>query len=487
MKPWLCLCFFMLSISLPAEIHFRFNRPPFSQSLDEDMRQALQSARPGAELDLLFYELRSPAVVDGLCQAVERGAKARVILDFEEAMRLKSGRGPDLTPIQAVARLKECGVLVISDRNFHKGSAKSHNKLLLLDPDHVFTGSWNATSAGLWDSENQVIHFKGRQVYQALKPEIDRLFMGGIQTEGFTTTQWIPLAMGRVRFCLSPHPACFQMVREVLAGAESSIELAMFSLTHPEILEILAAKAAQGIRVQVTLDSMGAGARARIQDRGSETVSEWLKSRGVIIHIPSGKGLMHHKSCVIDSNLIVTGSLNWSDSGFFRNDENVFFISGSAWVDKYRQAGFSAYSIPGLKPLSAVLTVPVATIEEVTVSGKSMQVRLQGNDDQTYSPVLLQGKKRKEPIWCKQDKEETYCFFEGLSNANEALLLLQSSLYRTQEYVYFRARKSSPNEPLKTVRSALFSDISSSKLEYQLADGICLKRTMPGMYYPCNI
>ncbi|PZV75492.1 phospholipase D-like protein [Algoriphagus aquaeductus] len=34
-------------------------------------------------------------------------------------------------------------------------------------------------------------------------------------------------------------------------------------------------------------------------------------------------GIMHHKFCVIDNQVVITGSYNWSNNAEFRNDENV--------------------------------------------------------------------------------------------------------------------------------------------------------------------
>ena len=32
---------------------------------------------------------------------------------------------------------------------------------------------------------------------------------------------------------------------------------------------------------------------------------------------------MHDKFCVIDNQLVITGSYNWSDNAEFKNDENI--------------------------------------------------------------------------------------------------------------------------------------------------------------------
>ena len=44
---------------------------------------------------------------------------------------------------------------------------------------------------------------------------------------------------------------------------------------------------------------------------------------------------MHHKFCVIDKSVVVTGSFNWTDQAVNHNQENLLFIENKELAAKY--------------------------------------------------------------------------------------------------------------------------------------------------------
>lgn len=45
--------------------------------------------------------------------------------------------------------------------------------------------------------------------------------------------------------------------------------------------------------------------------------------------------LVHHKFVIIDNNIVMTGSINWTKSAFFGNFENVLVTNESAIVKPF--------------------------------------------------------------------------------------------------------------------------------------------------------
>lgn len=46
-------------------------------------------------------------------------------------------------------------------------------------------------------------------------------------------------------------------------------------------------------------------------------------------------GIMHNKFCVIDNQVVITGSYNWSSNAEFKNDENISIIKDNTMASKY--------------------------------------------------------------------------------------------------------------------------------------------------------
>lgn len=103
-------------------------------------------------------------------------------------------------------------------------------------------------------------------------------------------------------------------ILKALDDAEVSIFVVMAWFTNDRLFEKLVQKHEEGLDVKLAIFDDGIN-----------------KKHGVdIAHLPHFKikraqrgGIMHNKFCVIDNQVVITGSYNWSDNAEFRNDENV--------------------------------------------------------------------------------------------------------------------------------------------------------------------
>jgi len=96
--------------------------------------------------------------------------------------------------------------------------------------------------------------------------------------------------------------------------ARVSIRVLMAWFTNQALLDKLIEKYNSGIDVQIAIYDDGVN-----------------KKHGVDISLLPNKlikrgqrgGLMHDKFCVIDNQIVITGSYNWTNNAEFRNDENI--------------------------------------------------------------------------------------------------------------------------------------------------------------------
>ena len=56
------------------------------------------------------------------------------------------------------------------------------------------------------------------------------------------------------------------------------------------------------------------------------TEYDLFKQAGLKVFVDGNKGQMHHKVMIIDGQIVVTGSYNFSNSAETRNDENLIVI-----------------------------------------------------------------------------------------------------------------------------------------------------------------
>lgn len=104
-----------------------------------------------------------------------------------------------------------------------------------------------------------------------------------------------------------------------LQQAKHSIYVAVAWFTRADFFEILLAKAKAGVAVQVAVsnDHINHGAKINhdLLNQYANAQTWWVGD--------GDQNLMHHKFCVIDQKIVITGSFNWSVKAERNNHENI--------------------------------------------------------------------------------------------------------------------------------------------------------------------
>lgn len=110
-----------------------------------------------------------------------------------------------------------------------------------------------------------------------------------------------------------------------LNTARVSILVVMAWFTNETLAAKLIEKYNEGIDVKVAIYDDGINRRHGVDLAGVPT--ERIKS--------SKGGMMHNKFCVIDNQIVITGSYNWSLNAEFKNDENISIIRNNKTASDY--------------------------------------------------------------------------------------------------------------------------------------------------------
>lgn len=114
--------------------------------------------------------------------------------------------------------------------------------------------------------------------------------------------------------CFRPGPiACDLVAIGLIASAKSSLEVSAFELTSASIAGAITTAKRRGVKVRVLID----------QKQLHEPYSKVNALTGVEVRVAALPGLMHDKTLVVDGEVVVTGSYNWTVSAERRNAENL--------------------------------------------------------------------------------------------------------------------------------------------------------------------
>ena len=118
------------------------------------------------------------------------------------------------------------------------------------------------------------------------------------------------------------------VIIDKITKAQSDIRVAVAWFTDEEIIEALSQKAKQGVKVELIIAE---------NDINQKVDFSPLTNYGVdlLFYPPNGYGTMHHKFCIIDKSMVITGSYNWTVNAKKNNGENIMVVKDQAAVDNY--------------------------------------------------------------------------------------------------------------------------------------------------------
>jgi len=193
------------------------------------------------------------------------------------------------------------------------------------------------------------------------------------------------LAKIEVYFSLYDDPE--SIIIEKIDNAKDFINIAMYTFTDREIAQSILKAKDRGVDIKIYLD--------RSQVNAKYTKSRYFINNGIKnIRISSNNYIMHNKFAVIDNEMVITGSYNWTASAGERNNENLLVIDDKniikeyqnqfniLWNNKYSleryqelisKTNISSSSSPEILKQSSALPLPDKIININTASLKELE------------------------------------------------------------------------------------------------------------------
>jgi len=277
---------------------------------------ALAAAIDAAEatVDVAVYELELGSIRDALILAHSRDVSVRVVTETDNI------NSPGIGALQAA------GIPVRGDER----AGLMHHKFVVIDGSQVWTGSMNLTVSSAYRGNNNLLRLSSTWLADQYRREFEEMFV--LDRFGALSLPALPgigteIGDVRVELRFSPEGGVAERIVELLLGAQQSIQIMAYNLTLDSISEAILERAAAGVAVQGVFDE------GQAQNQGSD-VSR-LAQAGLDVWLDGNPGLMHHKVIVVDGELVITGSYNFSRSAEERNDENVLFLFSQELAAQY--------------------------------------------------------------------------------------------------------------------------------------------------------
>ena len=122
----------------------------------------------------------------------------------------------------------------------------------------------------------------------------------------------------RADVCFSPRGGCTNAIVKELNAARSEILVQAYSFTSVPIAKALLDAKKKGVNVQVILDKS-----QKTQRYSSGT---FFKNQGIPILIDAKHTIAHNKIIIIDQQIVITGSFNFTKAAEEKNAENLLIV-----------------------------------------------------------------------------------------------------------------------------------------------------------------
>ena len=295
----------------------------------DDLCSAIVGFIDGAKrkLDIAVQELDCRRISDAIIRARKRKVTVRLVLEASY-LTLNKARPDPYIPGGAneMNRFLHDAILrsainVRSDFN----PKIFHQKFIVRDGSAVLTGSTNFTDTGVSRNLNHLVIVHDRKVANTYSKEFAEIQQGhfGKLNEGHdeapkdVVVSKLPI---RIAFAPDHHPE-MEIMKQMLK-AETRVDFAIFTFAKSSGIDDTMIQLSQsGLTVRGALDGIMANqtwaATRPVKNAGAELYT--VPKKGNV-------GKLHHKLMVIDEQVVIAGSFNYTGPANQLNDENIIIL-----------------------------------------------------------------------------------------------------------------------------------------------------------------
>lgn len=278
-------------------------------------------------IDIAVYGMDViPKIYNALQNAKQRDVKIRIVYD-----KSSSSETDYYTETEKILLLAdEYNSDYIADKPAYTNKLM-HNKFLIFDNKKVLTGSMNISATGLSDyNANAVVIINSEDIAKLYTAEFEQMLSGKFHELKVKPDLPDKFMLGdtKISVYFSPYDKISEKIIPHIANAREYIYIPAFLITHKGLADALMQAKQKNVDVKIIIDANSVTTR--------NTKHEQLRRSNIPLKTENYAGKMHSKSIIIDDKYIITGSMNFSNSGETKNDENILIIENPEFAKEYK-------------------------------------------------------------------------------------------------------------------------------------------------------
>lgn len=265
-------------------------------------------------IHIASFEFDLTPVAEALIAAHDRGVDVRWVTDDEHGLEADEEPGHGQFKM-----LEDAGIEVKDDGR----GALMHDKFWIFDGKTVWTGSTNITVNGIYKQNNNVIVIQSAETAAIYEREFDEMWAGefGPRSTSTVDQQSVVVNNTPIQVLFASEDDVIDHLLPYIEGAQSNIRFLAFSYTHDSLGDAMLARAKDGVDVSGVFETVGS------ETEYAELTKMYCAK--IPVRQDGNPSFLHHKYIVVDDHIVITGSLNFSESADDSNDENVVVIDNA--------------------------------------------------------------------------------------------------------------------------------------------------------------
>ena len=126
----------------------------------------------------------------------------------------------------------------------------------------------------------------------------------------------------------SPGDDCPRAIGRLLAGASKITDICVFTITDDRLADAILDAHRRGVAIRIITDD------AKAEDLGSD-VGRFERS-GIPTRVDRSPFHMHHKFAILDGEMLLTGSYNWTRGAARDNEENLIVTTDPRFLAPFQ-------------------------------------------------------------------------------------------------------------------------------------------------------
>jgi len=285
----------------------------YDGGVDNNITDDINSAKESVYMAM--YDLTNSMITDALIDAKNRGVDVKVTTDDDKINDEK------------YQELIDAGIVVTDDEDSY---ALMHNKFLIVDNKILWSGSGNYTVYSFYRNYENYVRITNADIASGYKKEFDLLNSNDDSLyQGFS--------VDNVDIYFSPDSNFEDKIIALINSAQKSVYFLAFSFTNEDIANALIDAKNRGVEVKGVFDEGQ-------NDYQEYSKYDYLLDNGVDVKIDGNSYKLHSKVFIIDDNITITGSYNFTKQADDYNNENSLIIKDSNITAKYQDNFLTIYN-----------------------------------------------------------------------------------------------------------------------------------------------